>query len=465
MASRRQRKNRSTRKIATRGGSWLFPTPGEKVTIAKAALNKALKGADRMAILKAQNAYDSATKNLGIPAEPKAPSVFSGMNPMRGISLPSTSGLPSPSRFSMPAMPKFSYTPKPSVDPSLKTSTGLFKSVIEGKNWARATPNPKENAKNTEKFMFAEEPETSDDRYWSGKPGVSEKRVEMGLPGVYYNQEFQEYNTKPPIWTNFKNASGKWIEPKNVPRITTKGRFYGKTPPDVLNTLKAFKNSYLSKQKNDYTRRYNTKMAKAKSEWAKIAADQKKDIEKTLSLMTKEYKDYLGTLQKDVEAAYSQQMRDLQMTKRLELQEAADKFKVEHGFNPGTLTITGNTKKELKLMNAMKAAAAAAKGAALSAPLPPSGTPSAGTGLGDLLGFAKGAATPPTTPVATPTATPKPEEEKPAEEAEKPAEASLEEVVLEAAANASVPPANGAAPPAAPSGGRRTKKHKYRSRK
>ena len=493
MASRRQRKGnmrRETRRM--KGGQWWKPafmkTPEQKVANAQAAYNKAAMDSDRMKLVSAKEKYEEAEAAAD---QARLNASLSAKNPMR------TSVLPSPvvvgpaasvaSRFSMPSIPaSWTAARAPAVDPSMKTSVGFLKTVVEGKNWARATADPADPAK----FLFAEEPELdkngkpSDDRFWTGKAGVSEKRVEVGLPGVYYNQDFEEYNTKSPIWTTFKeekNGAVKWYEPKNLVKKISKGRFFGKTPPDIKNTMKAFKNSYLSKQKNDYTRRYDAAMAKAKGEWAKIAALKKAELDQAHSQMTKEYKAYLAALQKDVEAAYTQSSKDLAMTKRVELDTAATEFAKAQGYNPGKMIMSGNVTKDVKLMNAMMAAAAAAK---VAAPAASTTSGSAGPLSSLLAGFRAPTAagvvantaaarrrasntsgTPsgaPPPPPPTPPETPQPLHISTPSESilgglELPTPMTLGGTPpappIAASANASVPPANAAKPPTAPPAG------------
>lgn len=517
---------RQTRRM--KGGQWWKPsylkTPDEKVANAQAAYNKADRGFDQMKIAQAKNALAKAkgerdeaalkakAKAANPPPAPGSP--FTQWNPMRQSALPSPAvvgpAAPAASRFSMPSMPSLpaSWTaPRaPPVDPALKTSVGFLKTVVEGKNWARATVDPTDE----KKFLFADEPEKgkngnpSDDRFWTGKAGVSEKRVEMGLPGVYYNQDFEEYNTQSPIWTTFKeekNEGVKWYEPKNLVKIKSKGRFFGKTPPDIKNTMKAFKNSYLSKQRNDYTRRYDAAMAKAKGEWAKIAAAKKTELVEAHSQMTKDYKAYLVALQRDVEAAYTQSAKDLAMTKRVELDTAAMEFAKAQGYNPGKMKMRDNVAKDVKLMNAMIAAAAAAKVNASAAAAPVVAAPAAVSGsagpppdsLAQLRAPAAAsvvanavASRRPSNASGAPSGAPPPESPHPPLHINVPNEPVLGGLGLPtptnqgpppppppaaaAASSAAVPAANGAKPPAAPEGGEprvggRRKSRKNRSRR
>jgi hypothetical protein len=500
---------RETRRM--KGGQWWKPsylkTPDQKVANAEAAYNKAARGFDQMKIGQAKNALakakgerdEAAVKAKAKAANPPGPS-FTGSNPMRQSAAVVGPAAPVASRFSIPSLPaSWTAARAPPVDPALKTSVGFLKTVVEGKNWARATVDPADGSK----YLFTDEPEKgkngnpSDDRFWTGKAGVSEKRVEMGLPGVYYNQDFEEYNTQSPIWTTFKeekNEGVKWYEPKNLVKKISKGRFFGKTPPDIKNTMKAFKNSYLSKQKNDYTRRYDAAMAKAKGEWAKIAAAKKKELDQAHSQMTQEYKAYLAALQKDVEAAYTQSAKDLAMTKRVELDTAATEFAKAQGYNPGKMIMNGNVAKDVKLMNAMIAAAAAAKVAAPVAAAPVVAVSGSAGPLSGLLAQFKAPAV--VAAVASrrasnasgaPSGAPPPESPLP------PLSISSEPVLggLElptpknqgspssppppppaagAPSSAAVPAANGAKPPAAPEGGEprgggRRKSRKNRSRR
>jgi hypothetical protein len=267
-----------------------------------------------------------------------------------------------PSSVENPRAPKSvvqRYSPFAPATPSeYKTSIGLFNSVSEGRNWERPTYTP--NAPEGQKYSFKNE-QHPNDKYWSkNHKGISNTRSKRGLPDAYYNYQFDEYNTKSPAWSSFKNDKG-WVKPEDIIRLkkTSQGRFYATEPRRVRNTFKAFQNSFIKRQVNDYTRRFKNHTVKAQKKWTDTIAAKTRSVKQKLDEYDKEYKAYVNTLLADVKKAYDASVESQFALSRLELEKEAVQLEKETGWRPGTQAKPENeTKgKNVRLTNALKTAA------------------------------------------------------------------------------------------------------------
>jgi len=325
----------------------------------------------------------------------------------------------------LPTMPTF--TRQPAVDPALKTSTGLFKSVVEDVNWVRA---------NNKNMIKGAEP--TKEIWIKGNPGINRGRAEKGLPASYSNMEFNDYD--PNEYKNFKKKNGTWVT--EVGKLTPKpghGRFYGRDYPDLLKTIESFKKSYKTKRNSNYTRRWAEYEAKVKRTWDEEDKTAVKAVSDDLVAMEADYNKYLTAVKARIDIAYKDQQRDFLKKARVARQKAAEDFAKIYGYAAPMIKMNGNNgghltnsfensmKKasvldpatvkvqELKFLKSAEAAAAArapliqaARNAAAAAA---AATPAGGTGLLDALGAAMTGATggpppPPSPPPALPPALP-----------------------------------------------------------
>ena len=221
-------------------------------------------------------------------------------------------------RSYLPSLPR-----QQAVDPTLKTSTGLFKSVVEGVNWVRANKNKKipgdiDPAKSTWEKVNV------------GANGVRDKK---GLPGVYSNMEFSDYD--PDEYKNLKRKNGTWIsKPESLTPISAYGRFYGTTIPALGKTIESFKASYKKKRNSNYTRRWAEHEAKAKIAWERQDTAARDAVDADLTAMDGDYKKYLAAVKARIDSAYIAQKTDFLKKSRIAREKARVAYIKDAGYTP-----------------------------------------------------------------------------------------------------------------------------------
>lgn len=313
MASRRQRKanRRFTRRQS--GGLWPFSKPVDPAAAERA---RALAPTPASSTTWMLNPMLRGTPSAAAPAAAPRP------------------WFPTPS---MPSLP--SLTRQPPVDPTKKTSIGMLKSVVEDVNWVRA------NNKNVIKGA-----ETGKEKWAKGAAGVNRARSQTGLPAIYSNMEFNDYDR---IAYDELKKNGTWFNNLNkLPLKAGHGRFYGRDHPDLLKTIESFKASYKKQRNRNYTRRWAEHEVKAKRDWEAQNKEAENKVYADTRKMYTDYQAYLTEVTKRINDAYTKQVDDFLKKSHISRQKAADDFAVTNGYTPQKIERNGN--RDNHLTNSLK---------------------------------------------------------------------------------------------------------------
>ena len=358
MASRRQRKanRRSTRRqsggVTLPSFSSLFRRADPLTATSQAEMARALAAPRKSSISNYLPRLPQFRASIGAAGTPTSVSPVTGASSVAG----SVAGAPAPGAAVAGAAPAAgsgassapapgtaapaktgsswrSYLPslarQPAVDPTLKTSTGLFKSVVEDVNWVRA------NSKNIIKGAQAGK------EVWAkGKAGINQNRAGHGLPATYSNMEFNDYD--PDEYKNLKK-NGKWFT--KFGELTPKpghGRFYGRDYTDLQKTIASFKESYKKKRNSNYTRRWDEHEKAAKIAWETQDKKARDAVDADLRAMDADYKNYAAAVKARIDTAYIAQKTDFLKKSRVARQKAADDFAVTNGYTAPKIKMNGN---------------------------------------------------------------------------------------------------------------------------